>query len=155
MVGARSEMFFIATDTGNVMRMSPSGLGTERGKIDNNNITITVSTLTAGEVSNHKRTNWHKFGMTFTTPTSCTVGTVRVQSTGALNISGSASPPDVQYLSTLNRTYSDKGILGEFIVNAGIGPQASCSATVTFTGYVQLQSASFWVSGQTPRIGDK
>jgi hypothetical protein len=155
MVGARNEMYFIATDTGNVMRMSPAGLDAERGKIDNNNITITVSTLTAGEVADHKRTNWHKFGMTFSTPTSCTVGTVRVQSTGALNISGSAVFPDVQYLSTLNRSYADKGILGEFIVNAGIGPQAACSATVTFTGYVQLQSASFWVSGETPRVGDK
>jgi hypothetical protein len=72
-----------------------------------------------------------------------------------LNISGSAVFPDVQYLSTLNRSYADKGILGEFIVNAGIGPQAACSATVTFTGYVQLQSASFWVSGETPRVGDK
>lgn len=155
MVGARNELFFVAADTGNVMRMSPSGPSAERGKIDNSNITITVSTLTAGEVSDHKRTNWHKFGMTFSTPTSCTVGTVRVQSTGALNISGSAVFPDVQYLTTLNRSFSDKGILGEFIVNAGIGPQAACSATVTFTGYVQLQSASFWVSGQTPRIGDK
>jgi hypothetical protein len=153
MVGARNELFFIYG--GNVMRMGPSGPDAERGRINNTPITITVSTLTAGEVSDHKRTNWHKFGMTFTTPTSCTVGTVRVQSTGALNISGSAVFPDVQYLSTLNRTYSDVGIIGEFLVNAGIGPQASCSATVTFTGYVQLQSASFWVSGQTPRVGDK
>lgn len=153
MVGARNELFFIYD--GKVMRMGPSGLNAERGRIDNSPITITISTLTAGEVSDHKRTNWHKFGMTFTTPTSCTVGTVRVQSTGALNIAGSAVFPDVQYLTTLNRTFSDKGIIGEFMVNSGIGPQASCSATVTFTGYVQMQSASFWVSGQTPRIGDK
>lgn len=153
MTGGTDQLFFIMG--GKVVRMVPAGPNSERACYDNTPLTITVSTLTAGDITSHRRTNWHQFGMTFATPTSCTVGTVRVQSTGALNVSGTAAFPDVQYLTTLNRTYSDKGVLGEFIVNSGIGPQAMCSVTVTFTGYVQLQTASFWVSGNTPRIGDK
>lgn len=155
MIGSKDELYFVATDTGNVMRMSSAGPNSERACVDNVAVTITVSTLTAGEVADHKRTNWHRFGMTFSTPTSCTVGTVKVQSTGALNVPGAVSLPDVQHTVTLNRSFTNPGILGEFMVNAGIGPQAVCSATVTFTGYVQLQSASFWVTGQTPRIGDQ
>jgi hypothetical protein len=153
MIGGGKELFFVSD--GRIMRMSPMGPDAERACIDGSELTITISTLTAGDVSNHRRTNWHKFGMTFTTPTSCSVDTVRVQSTGALNISGSAVSPDVQYVSNLSRTYDDMGILGEFVVNTGIGPQAVCSATTTFRGYVQLQSASFWVTGTTPRVGDK
>jgi hypothetical protein len=93
--------------------------------------------------------------MTFVTPTSCTVGTVKIQSTGALNAQGAVSLPDVQTTTTLNRAFTNPGVLGEFIVNAGIGPQAAASATITFTGYVQLQSGSFWITGQTPRVGDQ
>ena len=152
MIGAGQELFFIMG--GKVCRMTAFAPDAERAKYDNSPLTITVSTLTAGDGSNHLRTNWHKFGMTFVTPTSCTVGTVKVQSTGALNLSGPAVLPDVQYTNTLNRTYNNTGVLGEFIVNTGIGPQAMCSVTTTFTGYVQLQSASFWVTGATPRIGD-
>lgn len=152
MYGAGQELFFVMG--AKVCRMTAFAPDTERARYDNSPLTITISTLTAGDGSSHLRTNWHKFGMTFVTPTSCTVGTVKVQSTGALNLSGAATLPDVEYATTLNRTYNNKGILGEFIVNAGIGPQAMCSATVTFTGYVQLQSASFWITGNTPRIGD-
>lgn len=153
MVGAGQELFFVMG--GKVCRMTAFAPDAERATYDNSPLTVTVSTLTAGDVGNHLRTNWHKFGMTFVTPTSCTVGDIKVQSTGALNLSGAAVSPDVQYTTSLNRTYSDKGILGEFVVNAGIGPQAVCSATVEFTGYVQLQSASFWVTGNTPRVGDQ
>jgi hypothetical protein len=154
-VGGRDEVFFVETTTGNVMRMCPAAPASERARVDNVPLDITVSTATLGDVSNHKRTNWHRFGMTFSTPSSCTVKTVAVQSTAAINITGPVSLPDVQYTSTLNRTYSAPSILGEFVVNAGIGPQAECSATVVFNGYVQLQSASFWVTGQTTRSGDQ
>ena len=153
MIGAGQELFFVMG--GKVCRMCAYAPDTERATYDNSPLTITVSTLTAGDAASHLRTNWHKFGMTFSTPTSCTVGTVKVQSTGALNVPGAVSLPDVQYTTTLNRAFSNKGIIGEFMVNAGIGPQAMCSATVTFTGYVQLQSASFWITGNTPRIGDQ
>jgi hypothetical protein len=155
MIGSKDELFFVATDTGQVMRTTPAAPNSERACVDNVPVTITVSTATFGEVSDHKRTNWHRFGMTFVTPTSCTVGTVKIQSTGALNAQGAVSLPDVQTTTTLNRAFTNPGVLGEFIVNAGIGPQAAASATVTFTGYVQLQSGSFWITGQTPRVGDQ
>jgi hypothetical protein len=160
MVGSRSNLYFVRTQGGvsQVCRMSPSGPNAERACIDGSPLTITVSTATFGAVSEHRRTVWHRFGMTFSTPTSCTVGTVRVQSTGALNIgtdvTADAVFPDVQYKRTLNRTYNNKGILGEFTIPAGIGQQAEASATISFTGYVQLQSASFWITGSDPRSGD-
>lgn len=161
MVGGQEEMYMVRTLSGvsRVVRMSPSAPVAERACDDGVPLTITVSTGSLGAVSDHKRTVWHRFGMTFTSPTSCTVGEVRVQSTGALHIGGSVSDnavfPDVQYRVTLNRTFNNKGILGEFVVPAGIGPQAEVSATVSFTGFVQLQSASFWVTGQDARYGDK
>jgi hypothetical protein len=157
MVGGQSELFFVHTVDGvaNVARLSPTAPDSERGTFNGQPLEITVSTATFGDVSSHQRTTWHRFGMTFMTPTSCTVKTVRVQSTGALTLSSPVTAPDVTHSVTLNRTFSDRGTLGEFTVPAGIGPQASCSATVTFEGYVQLQSASFWVTGQDPRIGDQ
>jgi hypothetical protein len=159
-VGAQEDVYFVHTVGGSstVCRFAPSAPVTERACFDNTPLTITVSTATFGSVSDHRRTVWHRFGMTFTTPTSCTVGDVRIQSTGALNIGTSVSDnavsPDVQYRRTLNRVHNNKGILGEFVVPAGIGQQAEASATVSFTGYVQLQSASFWITGQDPRSGD-
>lgn len=156
MIGGGEQLFFVRD--GRAIRMVPQGLDAERARFDNVPLEITVSTLTAGEVGSHARTNWHRFGMTFATPTSCTIKTIRVQSTGALRIgttvASNAVFPDVQHKVTLNRTYNNPGILGEFIVPAGIGPQAMCSATVSIEGYIQLQSASFWITGQQPRVGD-
>lgn len=158
MVGSDTALYYIYS--GGVYRMAPGGPSAERGKIHNVNITQTVSTRTFGEAGSHRRINWHRFGMTFNVPTTdgCTVGTVQVQGTGALSIgtlneAGSNDP--VKYTTTLNRAYSTPSVLGEFIVPAGIGPQAVASATVTFTGYVQLQSASFWITGSESRDGDK
>lgn len=138
-----------------VVHMSPSTPIGERGSYNNTPLNLKVSTATVGNPDVNKRTTWHRFGMTFTTPTSCTVGTASIQSTGALNISGPPSLPTVRHLVTLNRTFNDKDVLHEFVVPAGIGPQAVASATVFFTGHVILQSASFWVTGEDPRYGDK
>lgn len=154
MVGIREDVFFV-NSAGQVMRYATAGPDAERGCIDNVAQTLTVSTATLGSQDEHDRTNWHRFGMTFNTPTSCTVEDVTVQSTGALNVTGGIAAPNVGYTTSLNRTYNDPGILGEFIVPAGIGVQAVASATVTFTGYVSLQSASFWITGRTPRQGDE
>jgi hypothetical protein len=154
MVGIREDVYFVNA-SGQVMRIATAGPIAERGKINGVDQTLTVSTATVGSEDEHTRTSWHRFGMTFTTPTSCAVGTVRVQSTGALNTVGGVVAPNVSYSTVLNRTYSSPGVLGEFIVPAGIGQQAVASATVTFTGYVVLQSASFWVTGSTPRQGDQ
>jgi len=157
MIGAENQLFFVMN--GRVVRMCAAAPAAERARFDNAPLTITVSSLTAGDVGSHQRTNWHRVGMTFSTPTGCTVKDVRVQSTGALRVGPSivsnAAFPDVQTRVTLNRQFNAPGVLGEFVVPAGIGPQALCSFTVTFEGYVQLQSASFWVTGNQPRVGDQ
>lgn len=158
MVGADNSLYAVRTYSGisRVIRMSPSHPIAERGCIDGIPVDLTVSTQTMGDVGSHKRTVWHRFGMTFSTKTSCTLKTATVQSTGALNIGigQTAQLPDVEYSRTFNRVYDDPSILGEFTMPAGIGTQDVASATVTFTGYVRLQSASFWITGQTPRDGD-
>ena len=159
------EVFFIldSAPQRKVVRMTRFAPTSEYGCFNGNPLDITVSTGTIGDSGSHRRTNWHRFGMTFSTPTSCTVERVKVQSTGALNVShfveneydaDDTALPNVQYMVNLDRTFDDPGIVGEFIVPAGIGTQAMASATVTFTGYVRLQSASFWVTGDTPRVGD-
>jgi hypothetical protein len=157
MVAGPDDLYMILS--GNVVRLAPRGPVAQRGFQNGNPLDLTVSTPTLGDVSSHKRTVWHRFGMTFSTPTSCIVDSVRIQSTGALNIGTSINDnavfPDVQYRITTPKAYINKGVLGEFIIPAGIGPQAEASATVVFRGYVQLQSASFWVTGQDTRSGDK
>lgn len=153
MVGSEEALYFIYD--GKVQRFAPSAPTSERGRFNNTALTITVGTKTFGDSGSHRRVNWHRFGMTYTSPTSCTVKTVKVQSTGVLRATGTVSLPDVQYTVALDRTHSDPGVLGEFVIPAGIGPQAMASATVTFEGYVQLQSASFWITGSESRSGDK
>jgi hypothetical protein len=155
MTGVRDSMYFV--QNGSVKRFATGGPVAERGRADNVLLPLTVSTATLGSDDDHARTNWHRFGMTFNTPTSCTVGTVRVRGTGALagtGADGSSGTDPVSYTTTLNRSYTNTSILNEFIVPAGIGTQAAASATVAFTGYVILQSASFWTTGDSPRIGD-
>lgn len=150
MVGTEDALYWIYN--GRVQRLNPSAPSTERGDIDGVATTLTVSTRTFGDVGSHRRLTWHRFGMTFNTPNECRVKVVKVYSTGALNVVSNNPPyPNVMYSLTLNRDYMNPGLLGEFTVPAGIGPQAVASATVTFEGYVQLQSASFWVSGDDSR----
>ena len=158
MSGAREDLYFVSSTTGTVMRIATAGLDAERGCIDGVAQTLTVSTATIGSEDEHDRTNWDKFGMTFSTPTSCTVATVRVQSNGALDAGPTAedgSTDPVKHTTTLNRAFSNSNVTGEFVVNTGIGPQNKISATVTFTGYVRLESAAFWTTGREPRRGDK
>lgn len=152
MIGAREDVYFI--NDGKVMRYATTGPDAERGCIDNIAQTQTVATPTIGSQDEHDRTNWHQFGMTFTTPSSVTVNTVQVQSTGSLNVVGGVSLPVVANTVNLSRTFSETDILNEFVVPAGIGPQNAVSATVTFTGHIKLESAAFWFNERTPRRGD-
>jgi hypothetical protein len=153
MVGAREDLYFV--NDGKVKRYATAGPDAERGRIDNVAQTLTVGTPTIGSQDEHDRTNWHQFGMTFTTPSSCTVTTVQTQSTGSLNVVGGVSLPTVANMVTLNRTFSAPAVLGEFVVPAGIGPQQAISATIGFTGHVRLESAAFWFTSRTPRRGDQ
>jgi hypothetical protein len=170
MAGARSELYFIWGDDKQVWRVALNGPTAERGKANNVTLTLTMSTRTMTGPSEMRRTVWHRFGMTFETPTSCTVQTVEIQSVGAMkqnlatwinpleNVGNYQIPLNNQsrigYIKwTLNRSYSS-GNEGDFVVPAGIGSQQQASATVTFTGYVRLQTASFWVTGTQQKRGE-
>jgi hypothetical protein len=153
MIGGREDLYFI--NDGKVMRYATAGLDSERGKIDNAVQTLTLGTPTMPSQDEHDRTNWQYFGMTFSTPSSCTVGTVQVQSTGALNTVAGVVAPTVANTVTLNRSFAAPEVLGEFVIPAGIGPQNAVSATVTFTGHVRLETAAFWFSGRQQRRGDQ
>ena len=145
MHGCGEELYFVSG--GIVHRYTASGPDAERGKINGAAVDITVSTSTQGEQNEHSRKNWHRFGMTFETPIGATseVRTVRVQSSGALNYTTAPATHTV----TLNRAFSAG--YGDFVVPAGIGKQVIASATVTFRGYVRLQEAAFWTTGEEPK----
>ena len=171
MAGARSELYFIWGEDKQVWRVALNGPEEERGQANGVNLTLTMSTRTMTGPSEHRRAVWHRFGMTFETPTSCTVGTISIQSVGALKnrlfrIDNNPSSPTFNtdiglaatgkvghYAITLNRTYTNN-MEGDFVVPAGIGSQQQASAIVTFTGYVRLQSASFWVTGTQMKRGE-
>lgn len=143
MIGCGEELFFVSD--GYAWRYTANGLDAERGMLDGVQIDITVSTPTIGEPDAHDRKNWHRFGMTFETPTTCEVRTIQVQASGALNQSTSPATHTV----TFNRQYAAG--FQDFVIPAGIGKQPIVSATVTFRGYVRLQEAAFWFTGQEPK----
>jgi hypothetical protein len=146
MVGGQQCLYMVYN--GRVTRMSPNGPIAEFGAVNNAAQPVVVSTPTLGGVSEHNKITWHRFGMTFTTSASCQVTAVRLQNAGAL-----APNPGVVFNTIVtDPVYNQPSNLHEFTVHAGIGPQAMCSATVTFTGHVRLQSASFWITGQLPRF---
>ncbi len=142
MRGVGDELYFVSN--GNAYRYSKAAPAAERGCIDGVPVTQTISTATVGEMDEHKRKNWHRFGMTFEVIGSATVNTVTVKAGGAL----SASVP-TSYAQTLNRAYTTG--YNDFVVPAGIGSHVLASATVTLTGNVRLQEAAFWFTGAEPK----
>ena len=166
-VGGRDDLYFI-NSSGQVMRYATQAPVAERGKINGTtSITVTVSTATIGSQDEHDRTNWSRFGMTFNVPSAANgvkVTGISVRSSGALAAATTGSPnqPTVYTVPVetggvldATKVFDEPAVMGEFEVKAGIGTQANASATVTFTGYLQLKSASFWTTGRTARRGDK
>ena len=158
MTGGREELYFVWK--GAVWRYATEGPEAERGRANNVPLTLTASTRTVAVDGSVSDPLWHRFGMTFETPTSCTVGTVRIQSVGAKKrnlttaTTGLIATNKVGHTTwTLNRTFLNENE-GEFIVPAGIGAQSEASATITFTGNVVLETATFWVSGARPNRGE-
>lgn len=143
MVGCGEELFFVSD--GDVWRYTANGPDAERGMLNGVQADLTVSTPTIGDPDEHERKHWHRFGMTFETPTGCEVRTVRVQAAGALTYTTAPATHTV----TLNRAYAAG--FRDFVLPAGIGKQVIASATTTFRGYVRLQEAAFWVTGQEPK----
>lgn len=143
MVGLGEELFFVSD--GDVWRYTANGPDAERGMLNGVQQDLVVSTPTIGDPDEHSRKHWHRFGMTFETPTGCEVRTVRVQASGSLNYTTAPAT----YTTTLNRAYSAG--FRDFVLPAGIGKQVIASATTTFRGYVRLQEAAFWITGQEPK----
>lgn len=142
MYGIDEELYFMSGEK--IYRYTKDGPTAERGCIDGVPITQTISTATVGEMDEHRRKNWHRFGMTFEAMTSTTIKTVVVKAGGAL-----ASSVPTSHSQTLNRTYSVG--YNDFVVPAGIGSHILASATVTLSGYVRLQEAAFWFTGSEPK----
>lgn len=154
LTGGREEVYFVWK--GAVWRYATEGPEAERGRANNVPVTLTVSTRTVAVDGSVSDPLWHRFGMTFETPTSCTVEAITIQSVGAKkrNLSTLISGNKVGHKTwTLSRTFLNENE-GEFIVPAGIGAQSEASATVTFTGNVVLETATFWVSGARPNRGE-
>jgi hypothetical protein len=142
MYGVEDQIYFMSG--GKAYRYCKAAPIAERGCIDGVPVTQTISTATVGEMDEHKRKNWHRFGMTFEVIGSATVNTVTVKAGGAL----AASVP-TSYVQTLNRAYTTG--YNDFVVPAGIGSHVLASATVTLTGNVRLQEAAFWFTGAEPK----
>lgn len=124
---------------------------------DDSVLPVVVSTATVGDGSRPKNFLWHRMGVTFSTPGSCTLQSTTMRSAPALQASSPApypgDAPVVTYMKSPERTYTN-GIY-EFVMPAGIGSQPQASATVVFTGHVRLQAVTFWVAGETPKRGDR
>lgn len=176
MVGAREELYFLWNRA--VWRVALKAPAAERGKAhtgaSSTTLDLVVSTRTVATPGEFEKPLWHRFGMTFETPATCTVKTVAIQSVGALKEGlsswvSSLEPavaavgvPQVPATNTKRLAYVkwtldrefDSDSEGDFAVPAGVGSQAQVSATVVFNGYVRLQSASFWVTGVTGKRGE-
>jgi hypothetical protein len=69
---------------------------------------------------------------------------MKTQARGALSKDSSAAT----YSKTKNATFTSG--YGEAIIPAGIGKESVISGTVAFAGHIQLQSATFWSTGEQP-----
>lgn len=112
---------------------------TERGAFDNTQLDLTVATPTMADTDQHRKVNWFRFGFRSRGRTGTSqVRTVTVKAGPALDTSV------YSYSKTLNRTLADRD---EFVLPGGIGSAVEASAEVTFRGDVQLESATFYVTG--------
>ena len=165
MAGTQTELYFIHTSAGGdkrVMRYSLACNVSERGYIDEGgsfslvDLTIGTRTVAGSDESqslyNNRRENWHRFGITFETKTSCSIQSIQVQASGVLNVKGNTPKYTLNAGPSYPRSFSSTDDeLHEFIVPAGIGPQSEASATVVMRGHVILQAVSFWVTGSSPK----
>jgi hypothetical protein len=120
---------------------------TERLTFDNVAVEATVATRTLADTNQHQKVNWFRFGMrTRGRANTAQVRTVQVKAGPALDTSV------FSYSKTLNRNLVDRD---EFVLPAGIGSTVETSAEVTFRGDLQLESATYWLTGgKFSRPGD-
>jgi len=120
---------------------------TERLTFDNVAVDATVATRTLADTNQHQKVNWFRYGMrTRGRANTAQVRTVVVKAGPALDTSV------FSYSKTLNRNLVDRD---EFVLPAGIGSTVETSAEVTFRGDLQLESATYWLTGgKMSRPGD-
>ena len=121
---------------------------TERGAFDNTQVDLTVATPTLADTNQHQKLDWFRFGMRSRKRSSNSqVRTVTVKAGPALDTNSLTG-----YTKALNRNLDERD---EFVVPAGIGKSVEASGEVTFRGDLQLESATFWTSGNlASRPGD-
>lgn len=155
MVGSSTQLFMVVK--GKVWRYSINGPAAERGRIDNTQINIVVSTATLGDHTGHRKTNWHRVGISFYTETTCAIDEVYIRGEAMLlNTATNPNPnanPVPSYTIPTNRSYTNGHY--ELVCPAGIGPQTVMSARFTFTGNIILKGVSFWASGGVMERGEK
>lgn len=155
MVGSSTQLFMVVNGT--VCRYCIDGPTAERGRIDNVPVNIVVSTPTMGDHTGHKKTNWHRVGISFYTETSCAIDEVYVKGEAMLLNETTAPNPNASpvpsYTIPTNRTYTNGHY--ELVCPAGIGPQTVMSARFTFTGNIILKGVSLWASSGVMERGEK
>jgi hypothetical protein len=142
---------------GQIWRYAVDGTDAERGRANNVELPITVSTQTIGDPTGHKKTNWYRVGLSFFTAQTARLDSVVVRGEAAL-VSASPTPtpnpsPVPSYQISPNNTYVNGHY--DFVSPAGIGPQTVMSATYTLYGNVVLKSFSVWGVGGVMERGEK
>ena len=147
MVGAYEQVFMVVKGT--VWRYIVSGLSTERGKIAGQEVDIVIATPTMGDHVGHRRTNWHRTGVSFYTEGTCTLVSVTSKAEAALNL---ATPPPTpnpapvpSYTVQADKTYTNGHY--DFVCPVGVGPQTVLSVQFVFRGNVIFQGVSVWGTG--------
>lgn len=155
MVGSGSQLFMVVN--GIVWRYSLQCLEAERGRINNVPISVIVSTPTIGNNTGHNRTAWQRVGVSFYTPTSCSIDEVYVRGEAMLLNTATAPTPNANpvpsYTISTDRTYTNGHY--ELVCPAGIGSQTVMSARFTFTGNITIKGVSVWMTGGTEERGEK
>jgi hypothetical protein len=151
MVGTATQTFMVIQ--GQVWRIAPESA--EKGLIDNEPITIYVTTPVLGDHTGAKKTNWFRVGFSFFTPTTCTVDTVQTRAESLFtgeNPSPNPSPIPA-YAINVDKNYTSGNY--ELVLPAGIGPQTVMVTTFLFTGHIILKGFSYWSSAGTMERGEK
>jgi hypothetical protein len=155
MIGSGRQVFMVVK--GQIWRYAVDGTDAERGRANNVELPITVSTQTIGDPTGHKKTNWYRVGLSFFTAQTARLDSVVVRGEAAL-VSASPTPtpnpsPVPSYQISPNNTYVNGHY--DFVSPAGIGPQTVMSATYTLYGNVVLKSFSVWGVGGVMERGEK
>ena len=143
---ADGSMYFIVA--GQVWRYALDGPTlSERGCIDGQPVTLTVSTPTVGNTDELAKVFWFHCGLRVRGLRNATVSTVTVRA-GAALADGAASFPKLT--TTIDRTVAER----DHVIVRGHGDSIEASATATFSGDLILEEVEFhFMAGANKRGG--